>query len=267
MYNLYQPKKFKILKIKNEPPEVKLFTLKGAIDFTPGQFVLVGIKGFGEGPFAICSSPEEKKFFELCILKIGSLTSVIHKLKKGDTILIRGPYGHGFSRSDKDILLVAGGLGIVPLRSLINYEITKLYENTKRKKRIIVFYGAKTPKDFLFQNEFSFWEKSGVELYLTIDKPCPNWKGQTGLVTSLFDKIPLPDKFSAFLCGPPIMYKFAIEKLKEKNVDDKDIYLSLERRMHCGFGVCQHCAIGSYYVCKDGPVFSWDKIKNIFGAI
>lgn len=289
--NPYKVQLAKIINIKEEVEAVKLFRLvpEKKFSFLPGQFVELSIPGYGEAPFAVCSDPFEKKFFELCVRKAGVLTEKLHKLKVGDAVGIRGPYGRGWpiacaqnQKSPKDplllnkrrgptgqakikntnFLLVAGGLGLVPLRPLILAK-EKLFG---KESKIQLFCGAKSPRDFLFQGEHKEWSKV-VDLNFTIDKECEGWKCDIGLVTTLFDKIKVVENARAFLCGPPIMYRFVLEKLKEHNFKDEDIFMSLERRMHCAVGVCQHCAVGSKYVCKDGPVFSRKELKNINGAI
>lgn len=269
MINFYKPEIAIIKNVKKETLKVKLFTLvpkskkisKNFI-FKPGQFMEVGLFGFGEAPFAICSSPFEKNFFQICVRKVGQLTEALHRLNKNNLLTFRGPFGNGFPEiKEKNILLVAGGLGLIPLRPLILSCLKKRFSN------IFLFYGAKNPNDFLFKDEFKVWQKAGIKLYLTIDKKCPKWTGNVGVITALFNKVDLPKKTAAVLCGPPVMYKFVIEKLKEKNILDEKIWLSLERKMYCGVGVCQYCAIGSKYVCKDGPIFNYAEIKNIYGAI
>jgi len=271
MENIYQGKIAKIIKIKKETENVKLFRLKfekniDSFYFEPGQFIELGIPGFGEAPFAICSSPKEKRYFEICVRKAGQLTTKLFSLKVNDFVSIRGPFGQGcFPKLTRNFLMVAGGLGIIPLRSLI------LSVRNLSGEDIKIFYGARKPDDFLFRDEFKEWEKRGFKVFLTIDKPVSGWKGEIGVVTTLFDKVfkkvSENKLITVVLCGPPIMYRFVLEKLMEYKFQEKNIYLSLERRMHCGVGTCQHCIIGSYYVCKDGPVFSWSKIKNIYGAI
>lgn len=231
------------------------------IDFNPGQIIFAGLNGFGEGPFAICSNPDNKNI-EICVRKVGRLTSQLHKLKTGDYIELRGPIGNGwpsFAKAsegkpiDQNYIFIVGGLGLLPLRSLI----------LSAKNKIQIFYGAKNPNEFLFKDEFDKWKKSGIDLQLTIDKPSPDWNGSVGVVTALFDQHEVIENALAFLCGPPIMFKFVTQKLKDKNFPTKDIYMSLERRMHCGIGVCQHCAVGHKYVCKDGPVFNYEELRNI----
>lgn len=255
MINPYQPISAKIIKIQDITSSVRLFELKPPkkIYFKPGQIILAGLTGFGEGPFAICSNPDSKNI-EICVRKTGRLTNQLHKLKIGDSITLRGPFGNGWPiNKDKNYLFTVGGLGLLPLRSLI-FSV---------KNKIQIFYGARNPDEFLFSNEFEEWRKNGVDLQLTIDKVCPDWSDCVGVVTTLFDKHKIIENSLAFLCGPPIMFKFVVQKLKDKNFPLNNIYMSLERRMHCGIGVCQHCAIGPKYVCKDGPVFSYEELKEM----
>ncbi len=264
MKNPYQPKTAIIRKIQPQASEIKLFTLefknqKDRLEFIPGQFIEIGIPNFGEAPFAVCSRPGDIEW-QICVRQAGSLTTKLHTLKVGDMVTLRGPYGNGFPQiKDKNLLLIGGGLGLIPLRPLI-------LASGEKNQKIQVFYGARHTKDLIFKNEYKLWEKS-VDLYLTLDKECPGWKGHIGLITTLFDDTKIIENAVAILCGPPVMYKFVLEKLKEANFADSDIFLSLERRMHCGIGVCQHCTIGSKYVCKDGPIFRYDEIKNLPEAI
>lgn len=230
MTNPYQTRPAKILNIKDLTYNVKLFTLDHQFDFQPGQFVIAGLPGFGEAAFSL---PAEN---QLAIRKVGTVTSALHRLKIGDKIFIRGPYGNGWPKTDS-LLVVAGGCGIISLRPLLT------------KVNTIIFYGVGSKKDLLFKDEYKSWPN----LHTSIEPK---------MVTDLFDEINLPENISAFLCGPPIMYKFVIKKLKEHKIPDKKIYLSLERRMYCGIGICQHCAIGTKYVCKDGPVFNLKELKG-----
>ena len=269
MHNPYEVHFAKIKEIKREAHEIKLFTLefkernlKGKFEFVPGQFIEVGILGFGESPLAVCSSPKEPSSLQICVHRVGQVTSKLHRLKVGDEVTVRGPYGNGWPEArDKNLLLIGGGLGLIPLRSLI---LSKTEKSSKSK--IQVFYGARGIPQLLFKSEYKKWDKF-LDLQVTLDKPDPKWNGQVGLITTLFDKIEILRESVAFVCGPPIMYKFVVPKLKEKNFKDSQIYLSLERRMHCGIGVCQHCTVGSKYVCRDGPIFSFEELKEIPGAI
>lgn len=261
MENLYQPTPAKILNIKLENKDTKLFRLlvpKHLLNFQPGQFIMVNLPGFGEAPFAICSKPGEK-FLEICVRKVGQVTTGLHRLKPGEKIFVRGPYGKGVfgvNSETRNFLLVGGGTGIIPLRAMI----LKAKDLIQKGKKIQVFYGVKTQSDFIFKDEYNRWRKY-LQLEIIVEKPSFRWKGKRGLITQLFDEVKILPESSAWLCGPPAMYKFVIQKMKQKGFKDKDIFLSLERRMHCGIGICQHCAIGSVYVCKDGPVFNYEKLK------
>lgn len=241
MKSPYKSKPVKILDIKNLNYNTKLFTLDINLKFKPGQFVMAGLPGFGEAAFSLPANNQ------LAIRKVGTVTSALHQLKKGDKIFIRGPYGNGWPKAEGDLLLIAGGLGLVALRPLCS------------RPRTILFYGACRKDDLIFKNEYDKWCKI-IDFYLVLEEPAKAIKCDIGLVTDLFDKVKLPKNITAFLCGPPIMYKFVIKKLKALKI--KKIYLSLERRMSCGTGICQHCAISDYYVCKHGPVFNFNKLRN-----
>lgn len=274
MKNPYKTQSVKILDIKQEGSGSKLFIFRSpkGFKFKGGQFIQVSLSGFGEAPFSICSNPGQKNSFEICVKKIGVLTSKLHEMKKGESIGIRGPYGVPFPIrlvEERDLLLVAGGLGIEPLRPII----LEILGNRNKYQKAQLLYGACDEGDLLFADEYEKW-RNGLEFFLTLDKPKDisknipvKWKCQTGVVTNLFDRARIYKNAVAFLCGPPNMYKFVIKKLRELNFRDEDIYLSLERRMHCGVGVCNHCSVGSFSVCKDGPVFSWAQIKDARGAI
>jgi NAD(P)H-flavin reductase len=275
MLNIYQPIGAKIKTIKQETKSTKLFALefldkKISQDFVfaPGQIIEIGLPGFGEAAVAICSAPQSKKYFEIAVRSVGQLTERIHQLKVGDRIMIRGPFGRGFlDTKDSDALLIAGGMGIVPMRSFVLSQI-----NQKLGGKITIIYGTKAPDQFLFAGEFARWEKDGIKIYQTVDKKDKNWSGEVGPVTVLIDKLLkgrtiAPPKTAVILCGPPQMYEPVIEKLLQNNFFAQNIYLSLERRMSCGVGICQHCAIGPKYVCKDGPLFPWSEIKDIYNVI
>jgi NAD(P)H-flavin reductase len=272
MKNFYQPQAVIIKNIKIQTKDVKLFTLRFKKEkdqknffFVPGQFIEAGLFGFGEAPFALCSSNLNKNFFQICVRRVGQLTEKMHKLKIGDEIQIRGPYGQGFLEinNSTNLLLIGGGIGLVPLRAVIQ---TIKDKGQNKNNKIILFYGAKNYNELLFKDEYKEWEKF-LDLHIILEKPNSKWKGSIGLITALFNEPELLKTKSyqvkAFLCGPPIMYKFVIQKLKELKISDKNIFLSLERRMHCGVGICQHCAINSKYVCKDGPVFNLAEIQEM----
>ncbi|NQV30725.1 MAG: FAD/NAD(P)-binding protein [Candidatus Marinimicrobia bacterium] len=239
-----------------------------SLGHSPGQFVEVSAFGIGEAPISICSSPSKQSSFELCIRQVGTLTNVLKKYKQGDLIGIRGPFGKGYPMEKlfgKDILIVAGGIGLVPLRSLINYVL----DNRQDFGRLIILYGAKTPSELLFQEELAEWAtRDDVELHITVDRGDADWKGHVGVITTLIPDLKLKTNTTiAAITGPPVMYKFVVMSLKSKQLPDDQIYLSLERRMKCGVGKCGHCQINGVYCCQDGPVFNYSDIKSLAEAL
>ena len=277
MHNLYESKPAKITFISRQTDSIKLFRFEflqkipgHKFSFKPGQFMELSLPGFGEAPFAPCNAPDSGHI-ELCVRSAGRLTEKLHTMKIGERGGLRGAYGNGWPviannklpLAKQNLLIVVGGLGLVPLRTLILGKEKFLGKESK----VQIFYGARHPDDMLFRHEYNLWKKNGVEINLTVDKECANWKGCVGMVTGLFDKHELVKNATAFLCGPPVMYRPVLEKLLERQFEEDDIFLSLERRMHCGIGVCQHCAVGPYYTCKHGPIFSWTQLKNIPSSI
>lgn len=266
----YKPMKGKIIEIKKLTEKEKFFKiqLEGKIDLAhePGQFVMVSIFGYGEAPISICSSPTDKEYFDLTVRNVGSLTNALHNLNKGDIVGIRGPFGKGFPIDymfGYDLVIVAGGLGIVPLRSLIRYILS--HRNDFGEVQMLL--GCRTPKELLFKDEVKEWMKRAeIKFNCTVDKADPDWKGNIGLITTLIPGVDInPARTYAVVVGPPIMYRFVIAKLLEKNVPDHQIIVSLERRMRCGLGKCGHCQIEGVYVCQKGPVFDYSQLKNFRG--
>jgi sulfhydrogenase subunit gamma (sulfur reductase) len=239
-----------------------------SLDYSPGQFVEVSLFGAGEAPISVCSSPTRKGSFELCVRSAGRLTDALHRLQPGEQIGIRGPFGVGFpieSLKGQDILLVAGGLGIAPLRSLINFII-----DTRRDfGKVDILLGCRDRQSMLFCDELSYWEERvDINFLCSVDRADPDWVGNVGLITALIPGIHIqPRKTMAVVCGPPVMYRFVVGELLSKGIPEQQIFLSLERHMKCGLGRCGHCQIDGIYCCRDGPVLSYDRIKQIRGAI
>ncbi len=269
--SLYLPVKTKILKTKKLTELEKYFQLDLSnfkkFDHKPGQFVQVAIPGVGEAPISIASDKNKKNTLDLVVRNVGSLTNLMHKLEDGEYLGLRGPFGNGFPMEEmknSNLLIVAGGIGLVPLRSVIQFYLN----NKKNYRSLTIFYGAKTDKELLFTDEYETWKTKGINLNITIDRESPTWKGNVGLITTLFNKIDFDYLGSKILiCGPPVMYKFVLLELIKKAVPAKNIYLSLERQMKCGVGKCAHCAIGSYHVCIDGPVFTYEFLKDKVEAL
>jgi len=238
------------------------------LDHDPGQFVEVSLFGVGEAPISICSSPTRRETFELTVRAAGHLTEALHQLREGDQVGIRGPFGVGFPivpLEGNDILLIAGGLGIAPLRSLINFII----DNRRDFGKVDILLGCRDPESMLFAQDLSWWrERLDINFCCSVDRATPDWFGNVGVITSLIPGVSLdPLKTFSVVCGPPVMYRFVVNELLKKGIPEKQIYLSLERHMKCGLGKCGHCQIHNIYCCQDGPVFSYDVIKQIKGAI
>jgi sulfite reductase subunit B len=263
--NIYKPIKYNVDKIVTETPLIKTFFISAEQDFEfkTGQFVEVTLDGIGEAPYTPSSSAYVKDKMELTIMNAGFVTGKMHELKGGETIGIRGPFGRGYPIENfygKEILILGGGVGLAPLRCLI---LTLLEEEDKFKK-INICFGAKTPSDFIYKDWFKELNNhKNVNLLRSVDKADAEWKEAEGVVTVLLDKVETNFKETvAIVCGPPIMMKFGALRLLELGVKEENIYLSMEKNMSCGLGKCGHCAMGDYFVCKDGPVFSYDKIKD-----
>jgi sulfite reductase subunit B len=270
--SIYLPSLAEMVRTEQLTKMEKLFEIKfqngRELGHQPGQFVEVSLFGIGEAPISVSSSPTKKGSFELAVRAVGNVTKALHTLDRGAILGIRGPFGRGFPAEEmkgKDILFVAGGIGLVPLRSLINYAL----DNRSDFGRMLVLFGAKLPAEQLFLDELSKWRRSKeMEYWETVDRADDQWKGNVGVITTLFPKITIdPRKTVAVIVGPPIMYRFAILEAQVKGIPDEQIIVSLERKMKCGVGKCGHCQINHVYVCQEGPVFSYAKIKELKEAI
>lgn len=271
--NVYLPKIAIVDRVADEIPEVKTFhwhfenpaDQKSFGDFRPGQFAQVTILGVGEFPASLPPSPTESETF-FTIRRVGSCTAALHQLQANDRFAVRGPYGNGFPMEDycgKSLVFVAGGIGLIPLRSCIVYAL----ENREKYDRIQIFYGSRSSKELMYTSSLGQWRQSpGVECHLTVDSPSEDWDGHVGVVGSLFRKPDVSvsvDNTIAFVCGPPIMFRFVIKDLLALGFAEKNIVSTLERYMKCGVGKCGHCCIGVAYVCTDGPVFTYEQIKRL----
>ncbi len=271
--SIYTPVMARLLQVEQMTELEKLFTFElpegHSLGNEPGQFVEVSLLGIGEAPISISSSPSRSNgTFELCVRRVGDVTNALHNLEPGAMVGIRGPYGHGFPidrMKGKDVLFAAGGLGLAPLRSLIN----QVLDERGFFERVIILYGTKQPSEILFKEDIVEWAaRDDVEFHMTVDRGDEDWQGNVGVITTLFPKITIdPRNTVAATCGPPIMYRFVLMELLGKGIPETQIYLSLERRMKCGVGKCGHCQIGPYYCCQDGPVFCYADIKGLEEAL
>ncbi len=269
--NPYQPLLARIVRIHRMVPDNFLFQLRfvdeavcESWNHRPGQFVELSVIGTGEAPISISSPPTRKGILELCVRRVGRVTSALYRLPTNALVGIRGPYGNGFpieEMTHNDLLIIAGGLGRAPLRSLLWYAL----DNREKFDNIILMYGARTPADMLFREELlSLAEVQDLTTLLTVDRdPTGTWKHHVGLLPSLFEHIQIdPHRTYAAVVGPPVVYKFVLAELLKQNFHKDRILMSLERRMKCGVGKCGHCSVGYKYTCIHGPVFTyWDAIN------
>lgn len=268
--NIYLPRRAIVRDIVTENDLVKTYRIAFEdeifnTDFTylPGQFMMLSLPHCGEAPISFSSSPSRPGSFSLTIRKAGKLTSACHALKPGDMIGVRGPYGRSFPMEQLqgcDLLFIAGGIGMAPLRSVIEYCI----DNRDRYGRIQVLYGCKHPDEFCFQDDLEKWDNAGaLSLQQTVDNGTPDWKGRVGLVTALLEDIDISENTQALVCGPGIMIRFVIAGLRKSGLTDEKITTTLERHMKCGVGICGHCHFEDKMICIDGPVFSATQLHNL----
>jgi len=269
--NTYESFPVEILGMKDLTSDTRYFKVKwlskeNKFTFKPGQFVLFSIPGVGEATFSLSSPPTRTDFIEFGMRRVGTFTEAFFKLKEGDIFHMRGPYGNGFdmkSLKGRDLIIVAGGLGAVPLRSVL------LYAEDRREQFNQVFFlnGARSPGDMLFREDFMAMAQRGIlDTKLAVDEDdTGEWPYEVGFVTTLIPKLKgkiNPEITTALICGPPVMYKYVIQELLKIDVPKHQILMTLERRMKCGQGHCGHCAIGSRYTCLDGPVFTYYDVQH-----
>ena len=273
---IFQPNLARIERILPQISGHRLFQLRfvdgdvaKAFSPNPGQFVELTVLGAGEAPISISSPPTRPGIIELCVRKAGLVTSALFELQKGDLVALRGPFGRGFPLDllkGQDLLLVAGGLGMAPLRSLL----LAVLDDRGNYGDVVLMYGARNPDDILFKYEMlGLMNRTDIKYLFSVDVDEEGiWRQYIGVVTGLFENVELsPATTFCALCGPPIMYRFVVRELIKRNIPTERIFVSLERMMQCGVGKCGHCAIGEYYCCTDGPVFKYSEISHIKEAI
>ncbi|MFH1262939.1 MAG: FAD/NAD(P)-binding protein [Pseudomonadota bacterium] len=265
--NVFLPREAEIVRAEQITPTEKHFTLQMAdgkgMKFVPGQIMELGVYGYGEIPIGFASSPTRKNTFDAVVRSVGRVSKAINSKGKQDRLTVRGPLGRGFNTAKlhhHPILIVAGGIGLCPTRSLIQYVL----DRRSQFKEFKLFFGAKSPAEQLFLEDLAVWRKSDdVDYYETVDRPDADWKGNVGVITTLFRKTKVDPDSRVVICGPPIMYKFVIKELDAIGIPRNHVYVDLERRMKCGIGKCGHCQINDKYCCLDGPVFSFDEIEGL----
>lgn len=271
--NIYKPYLMEIENIIEETPDVRTFRLKfknageaEQFSFKAGQFGEYSVMGEGESTFCVASSPTRKGYIECTFRKAGRVTNALANLEIGDTVGFRGPYGNTFPVEQwegKNLLYIAGGIALPPMRCVIWNTI----DLREKYKDITIVYGARTVSDLVYKHELKEWkERSDIKLILTVDPggQTPDWSGEVGFVPAVLEKVaPSSENTVAILCGPPVMIKFTLPVLKKLGFQDKNIYTTLENRMKCGFGKCGRCNVGRVFVCKDGPVFTYEQILTM----
>ncbi len=234
--------------------------------FRAGQFNMLYAFGVGEVPISIVSDPDEPHVLEHTIRLAGRITGVMTRWKIGDVVGVRGPYGNGWpveAAIGRDIVIVTGGLGCAPVVGVINY----VFRRRDQYGDVHIIHGVKRPNDLLYRDRFDAWRRAPrTKVYLTTDRPDKSWHYRVGVVTDLFDELDVASSAIVMMCGPEVMMRYAARALQDKGIGDDAIYLSMERRMECGVGLCGHCQYREYFVCKDGPIFSYRTVKSLFGV-
>ncbi|MEM4545962.1 MAG: FAD/NAD(P)-binding protein [Nitrososphaerota archaeon] len=263
-------RKCSVEEVIKETPDTYTLMLKPLdkkeYNFVPGQFNMLYAFGVGEVPISLSGDPDEKRLIAHTVRIVGAVTNALVNTRKPGFIGLRGPFGNGWpleKAKGKDVIIVAGGIGLAPLRPAIYYVL----KHRKEYGKFFFLYGARTPNDLLYKKELKEWKsRFDMDTFITVDAGDEKWTGNVGVVTTLFKRIRLdPDNTYAFVCGPEIMMKFTVLELRNQGLTDDKIYISMERNMKCGMGLCGHCQFGPYFVCKDGPVFSMDQINRFFG--
>ena len=266
---LYQPQISEIARVEEETPDTRTYFL--AADgiawrdaYRPGQFVELSVFGAGEAPFCLSQSPTRADYIEVTVRRTGAVTNQLDSYDAGDHVGLRGPFGNGFPferARGMDLIFVGGGIGLPPLRSLINYVLDRRSDYGDVK----VFYGARTPADRVYKNELAEWRRSpDLSLVETVDRAEDGWDGHVGVVTRLLKGLAVhPASTLAFTCGPPVMLKFVMAELVGLGLPASNIVTTLERYMKCGVGKCGHCCVGHHYICVDGPVYNLDQIQRL----
>ena len=264
--NIFLPREAEIVRAVRATETEKHFTLRmkdGVMQHAPGQFLEVSVHGYGEIPIGFASSPTRPDGFDIVVRTVGRVSTAVNRLETGGSLFVRGPLGNGFDLDvlrGHPVLIVAAGIGLCPTRSLIQY----ILDRRDQFGRFTLFFGVKHPKEQLFPDDLARWRASSdVEFHETVDRPDPAWKGNVGVITTLFRKTRFTADTRVVVCGPPIMYRFAIAELDGIGIAHEHIFLDLERRMKCGIGKCGHCQMNDKYVCVDGPVFSYAAVEHL----
>jgi NAD(P)H-flavin reductase len=263
------PQTFRVRRVRRETPDTFTLEIEAAngdrtFSFAPGQFNMLYAFGVGEIAISISADPDDKLLTHTTRV-VGTVTKALGKLRAGDTLGVRGPFGSNWpveQVTGHDVVVVAGGIGLAPLRGALEH----LLRQRKQFGRLVLLFGVRTPEDVLYRRDLERWKNEGLQIYLTVDRATGSWGGHVGVVTSLISHAPFdPVTAVAMICGPEIMMRYTVLELQKRGLAEERIFLSMERNMKCAIGFCGHCQFGPEFICKDGPVFRYDRIKNWLG--
>jgi NAD(P)H-flavin reductase len=267
------PQPYRIQRLRHETDDTFTLELVPADDgvgetFAAGQFNMLYVYGVGEVPISISSDPSASPAIQHTTRVVGTVTKAMRRLKRGEMIGIRGPFGTHWpveEMTGRDVVIVAGGIGLAPLRPALYH----LMADRDKYRRIILLYGTRTPEDILYRHELERWRgKFDLEIYVTVDRASSGWRGNVGVVTTLIRRAPFdPSNAVGLVCGPEVMMRFTVMELEKRGIRPERTYVSMERNMKCAVGFCGHCQYGPMFICKDGPVFRFDRIEPIFGKV
>lgn len=267
-----RPSSYVVRQVTRETADVFTLTLvpepgQPPLRFSPGQFNMLYVFGMGEVPISISGDPAQPEIVVHTVRAVGVVTRALQKVRKGDRVGVRGPYGTAWpvdQAQGHDVVIVAGGIGLAPLRPALYHVLL----HRVQYGRVVLLYGARTPRDLLYDRELKAWRgRFDVEVDVTVDRGTSEWQGAVGVVTKLIDRSPFqPESAIAFVCGPEVMIRFSVTALERRGVDASNVFVSMERNMKCAVGLCGHCQLGPLFVCRDGPVFRFDRTQPFFGA-
>ena len=244
--------------------EIQPAKINQAFEFAPGQFNMLYVFGVGEVPISICADPRSRSLMHTT-RAVGPVTKAMSKLRRGNILGVRGPFGSSWpieQLGGRDVVVVAGGIGLAPLRGALH----QLVRRRKKLGKLVFLYGARTPDDILYRRELELWRHRGLQIDVTVDRATSSWLGHVGVVTTLIQRAPFDSgNVIAMVCGPEVMMRYAVFELQKRGVPATSIFLSMERNMKCAVGFCGHCQFGPEFICKDGPIFRYDRIANWFG--
>ena len=260
------PQPFLVRRVRRETPDTFTVEIEPAnagkiVKFAPGQFNMLYVFGIGEIAISICADPRGKLLMHTTRV-VGTVTKAMRRLRRGDMLGVRGPFGSCWpieQAAGHDVVLIAGGIGLAPLRGALS----QLLRRRNKPGKVVLLYGVRTPEDMLYRHELERWRSAGLQIFATADRATGSWPGHVGVVTALIPRAPFdPVNTVAMVCGPEVMMRYTVLELQKRGISEKSIFLSMERNMKCAVGFCGRCQFGPEFICKDGPVFRYDRVKK-----